>query len=448
MDLSQSYSHPSAGQSRESKAALEIFQAAVTAVHPVQLIPNYLSADDTGIRIINQFIEKAQFNQLIIIAVGKAASAMVQSAEQQLGSFITGGICITKYRHALPLQHLRTIESAHPVPDENSLLGAAEVSGLVENLTEQDIVLVLLSGGASSLLADVPDGCSLPDVQTTFDLLLKCGASIHEMNAVRKHLSHIKGGQLARLAQPSRVFTLLLSDVVGDDLGTIGSGPTVGDASTFDEVQAILYRYSIWDKVPFSVQQHIIKGLQQIIPETPKPGEDYFVPENTRIIGNNQLALQAAAAKAGQLGYHAVIEDDQLQADVTEFAKALIQQYGTYTGPKPACILFGGETTIKVSGKGKGGRNQHLVLAALQELMKQKPNISITVLSAGTDGTDGTTDAAGAVVCNMDPAFPETEIEQYLSDFDAFHFFSKHGGLITTGATQTNVMDIIVLLIN
>jgi glycerate 2-kinase len=432
----------------EAELAFEIFGAAISAVQPSKLIPQYLSADDTTIRIIQQRYERKEINRFIIIAAGKAAAAMAQAAEQQLGNVISDGICITKYDHALPLQHMRTIEAAHPVPDEMSLLAGAEVLKLVEHLKAKDIVLVLLSGGASSLLADVPDGCSLTDLQTTFDLLLKSGASIHEMNAVRKHLSKIKGGQLAKAVQPAKLFTLVLSDVVGDDAGTIGSGPTVADDTTFEEVHAVVNQHGIWKHIPSSVQQYIVKGIQHQIAETPKPAESYFQQENLQIIGNNQMALLAAAAKAEALGYKTVIANDNVQADAAHFAETIIHQYKNYNGAKPACILFGGETTVKVNGKGKGGRNQHLVLSALLALMKNKSLNKITILSAGTDGTDGTTNAAGAVADNYTRNFYEHEIEEHLKNFDAFHFFQRNGGLITTGATQTNVMDIMLLLIN
>lgn len=448
MNLFQQHITPSPSLTKEGEVALTIFHAAIAAVHPSKLMPQYLSATDTHIHILNQQIEKKQINQLIVIAAGKAASAMAQSAEAQLGNSITKGICITKYHHALPLNHIKTIEAAHPVPDENSLLAGHEVMSLVKNLNANDIVIVLLSGGASSLLADVPDGCTLIEVQLTFDLLLKSGASIHEMNAVRKHLSSIKGGQLAKLAHPAKVFTLLLSDVVGDDLSTIGSGPTVPDHSSFEEVQQILLKYEVWNQIPAAVQQHIQKGLNKETAETPKQDDDVFKQTASAIIGNNHLALQAAAAKATALGYHAIIESSNLQEDAASFAKRIIQQYSNYNEATPACILFGGETTVKVNGTGKGGRNQHLALAALHELVQQKKlQHRITLLSAGTDGTDGNTEVAGAVISSTDTV-DATVIQSHLQQFDSYHYFKQHGGQIHTGATQTNVMDIVILLID
>jgi glycerate 2-kinase len=427
--------------------AIQIFKAAVEAVQPPRLMQQHLYTDENCIHIAGHILSKSSISNLIVIAVGKAAAAMAQQAELQLGNIITDGICITKYEHGLPLQKIKLLETAHPVPDENSVKAGGAVLELITGLTKDDVVLVLISGGASSLMADVPEGCTITDVQTCFELLLKSGATIHEMNAVRKHLSKIKGGQLAKAAQPAKVFSLILSDVVGDDTDTIASGPTVPDLSTFNDVQEILLKYQLWHAIPAAIENHLTKGLQQQIAETPKPGELFFQNTFTQIIGSNRIALQAAAAKAKQLGYYTIIYKENVTEDAEQFARAFIQQFIYYTGTKPACILCGGETTVKVTGNGKGGRNQHLVLCALDELSKQKKlHHTITVLSGGTDGTDGPTDAAGAV--NDSNSLPDDLLlKKCLADCNAYHYFEQTGGLIKTGPTQTNVMDVMLLLI-
>jgi glycerate 2-kinase len=309
-------------------------------------------------------------------------------------------------------------------------------------------VLVLLSGGASSLLADVPGGCTLAEVQTVFDLLLKSGAKIQEMNTVRKHLSYIKGGQLAKIAQPAKVYTLVLSDVTGDDISTIASGPTVPDNTSFEDVYQILLRYHLWDRSPSSVKTFIERGIQKEIPDTPAEDAAFFKNTVTKIIGNNSLALEAAAAHAASLGYHPVIDNYSVQEEASVFARSIMEQCEKYKALKPVCIVSGGETTVQVHGAGKGGRNQHLALLTLHELLK-RPDVSyhVTALCAGTDGTDGNTEVAGAMVNAADTA-DIALLESCLSDFNSYHYFRQTKGHIYTGPTQTNVMDIMILLID
>jgi glycerate 2-kinase len=427
--------------------AIQIFEAAVEAVQPAHLMRRHLYADNTNVYIAGNAIARQKINQFIVIAAGKAAAAMAQQAEQQLANIITNGICIIKYEHALPLQKIKIMAAAHPVPDANSIKAGDAVLHLIKGLHKNDVVLVLISGGASALMADIPQGCTLQDVQTTFELLLKSGASIHEMNAVRKHLSKIKGGQLAKAAQPAKVFSLLLSDVVGDDTATIASGPTVPDYSTFYTVHQLLQQYQLWHSIPESIQQYLTKGLHKQIADTPKINETFFTNTFTQIIGSNRIALAAAAQKAAQLGYNTIIYKENVTGDTAQFARDLLQQCKDYNSALPACILAGGETTLQVTGTGKGGRNQHLVLCALDELSKHPPGKNnITILSAGTDGTDGPTDAAGAVAgaAMLQAGIP---VKNYVENFDAWHYFEQTGGLIKTGPTQTNVMDVMMVLI-
>jgi glycerate 2-kinase len=430
--------------------AIAIFNAAVEAVQPANLIRQRLQVLKDCLIICDQKIEWTSFDKLIVIAVGKAAAAMARETEQQLAGFITAGICITKYEHRLPLEKLELIEAGHPIPDENSIMAGEKLLQLMRGLSNRDLVLVLISGGASSLLADLPDNCSLVDLQVTVDLLLKSGASIHEMNAVRKHLSQLKGGQLAKRAQPARVFSLVLSDVVGDDLDTIASGLTVPDSSTFEEVWRVLRKYGLADLIPVNIKIHIEKGLNRLLPETPKSSEICFSNTFTQIIGSNAMALKAAREKALSLGYHTLVYKENAAGNTDKLARELMQYVLHYNDVFPVCLLLGGETTLKIAGTGKGGRNQHFVLCALDEWSAmpdpkfQKP---ITILSAGTDGTDGPTNAAGAIGDAGMIKNAASAIKTHLEKFDAYHFFEQRGGLIVTGPTQTNVMDIMMVLI-
>jgi len=436
------------------KQAQEIFYAAIHAVQPKVLLPDHIYVHEEMLHIAGQEINISSVNNFIVIAAGKAAPAMAKEAQKQLGNLITRGICITKYEHAVPLSKFQTVEAAHPVPDNNSILAGELVLKALQQLSVNDIVLILLSGGASSLLADIPEGCILEDLQQLSNLLVNSGASIDQINIVRKHVSSIKGGQLAKAAYPAKLFTLIISDVPGDDPGSIASGPTVPDRSTFEDTYRVLVKYNIWMQVNESVKQYIQKGLHAEIEETPKPGSLFFKNTFSEIIGNNKLALEAAKISASQAGYHVVILNNDLCGDTEQEARQFVQYLLDYDGNLPACIIMGGETTLKVTGHGKGGRNQHFALCALHELLKKnktKYDRNITVLAAGTDGTDGPTDAAGAVIDTemiKVGIINKDELNKHLADFDAYRFFDKAGGLIITGPTQTNVMDMVIGLIN
>ncbi|MCW3467956.1 glycerate kinase type-2 family protein [Chitinophaga nivalis] len=429
-----------------------IFEYAVAAVHPAALIRNNVSVwqehHQPVIRISGDDYRVAPDATIWITGAGKAAAAMAQELEQLLlPHFPLQGCIVTKYGHALPLQQLTLLEAGHPVPDNNSVEATTQLLALTQQVRPQDLVFFLLSGGASSLLADVPPGCRLTDVQQLFSLLLHSGADIREMNTVRKHISGIKGGRLAQALLPATVCTLILSDVVGDDLSVIGSGPTVPDPTTFADTLAILRKYHLTEKIPPALLQHIENGVAGKIADTPKPGSTGFGHVHNYLTGTNRIALEAAAGKAQELGYHPQLLAADTTGEVHTTAQYLVQQALQYPGPLPACLLMGGETTVTVTGSGKGGRNQQLALAAGIALADHP---HITLLSGGTDGTDGPTDAAGAIVhaqtiknalkLQLDP-------NSFLHSNDAWHFFSKAGGLLVTGPTQTNVMDLMIVLI-
>ncbi|MTI38878.1 glycerate kinase type-2 family protein [Fulvivirga lutimaris] len=427
--------------------ALQIFQAAVKAVQPSYLLPQHIKLEEQQLTILGDEITLKETNNLYVIGAGKAAAAMAVETEKILGTHIKDGIVTTKYHHSLPTNHIKIIESAHPVPDDNCDLAVRETINLLRNTTENDVIICLISGGASSLWCDVPSGLIMPDLQQTFDLLLKSGAEIQEMNTVRKHLSQIKGGQLLRHTK-SKVYSLIISDVVGDDISAIASGPTVPDPSTFADAKAILSKYRLIDKVPEGIINHIGKGIDGEISETLKADDSLFNNSKSKIIGNNQVALDAAKAMAKDLGYYVEENCELITGDAVEEAAKLMEKAKNYNSAKPACLLQGGETTVMITGQGKGGRNQHFALSALKQF--SEATIHITILSGGTDGTDGPTDATGAVVeiSSLQKAEDQKlDINKYHRNQDAYNFFKQTDDLIITGPTQTNVMDVMFALI-
>jgi hydroxypyruvate reductase/glycerate 2-kinase len=388
---------------------------------------------------------------IYVIGAGKASAMMGAEVEKILSGRITEGHIVVKYGHSCNLKYIDVTEAGHPIPDTNGLRATREILKIAETASWNDLVICLLSGGGSALLPDVPDGCSLEDMIKVNDLLLNCGACISEINAVRKHLSVVKGGQLARVVYPATLVNLILSDVPGDALDVIASGPTVPDPTTYLQALTVLSAFGLSRTVPRGILTFLKEGAAGKKPETPKPDDPVFDKTYNILVGTNRKALEAAKNKALEFNINAVIIDDQLQGDTLTVADYLVQTSIRFKNDtnevKPVCLLFGGETTVKMTGKGAGGRNQHLsLLSAL--LLRNNPGI--TILAAGTDGNDGPTDAAGAVVDsdtvpvaiskNIDP-------EKHILDFNSYHFFKKAGGHIITGPTMTNVMDIIVVIV-
>lgn len=428
--------------------ALQIFQSAVKAVQPSYLLPQHIKLEEQQLTILGDEINLKETNNLYVIGAGKAAAAMAVETEKILGNHVAGGVVTTKYHHTLPTDHIKIIESAHPVPDDNCDLAVKQTIDLLNKTTEQDIVVCLISGGASSLWCDTPSGLTMADLQQTFDLLLKSGAEIQEMNTVRKHLSQIKGGQLLRHTK-AKVYSLIISDVVGDDISAIASGPTVPDPSTFADAKNILTKYKLLEQVPDSILNHIEMGLTHTIDETLKPGDPLFSSAKSIIIGNNQVAQEAAKATAEKLGYQVELNPDLIVGDAVKEADKLFKRAISSKSDKPTCLLQGGETTVMITGNGKGGRNQHFALSALRHFTSDHKNI--TFLSGGTDGTDGPTDATGAVVDSntlLKTKELQLDIEHYHKNQDAYNFFKQTDDLIITGPTQTNVMDIMFALIH
>ena len=427
------------------KDAIEIFKAAVEAVQPEKLIPRHVSLTADSITIGDTSFLRSETGKVIVIGAGKASAAMALAIEKILLPVIDSGLIVTKYEHSLPLSKIQCIEAGHPVPDQNGIEATTRIKLMVSHLDEKDLVIFLASGGASALLADVPVGISLADIRFLAQLLLSSGANIEEINTVRKHLSFIKGGQLSKTVSPAKLISLILSDVNGDDLSVIASGPTVGDHSSFSEALSIIHRYDLRHKIPDSIIHWLNDGADGKNAETPYPGDPLFKNTVNLLIGTNSVSLRAAELSAVSKGYHVVVVNNKLEGEAEQQAVKFVEACQLYDGPVPACLLMGGETTVTIKGIGMGGRNQHFVLAALCEMQKGGRE-DLVILSGGTDGTDGPTDAAGAVTDGG--SLDYTDAPEYLVNNDAYHFFEKNGGLIKTGPTQTNVMDIVVGLIS
>ena len=377
---------------------------------------------------------------------------MAAAIEDILGENITSGIINVKYGHTANLNFIRLIEAGHPVPDKNGMHGADKILKLADSAKEDDLVLCLISGGGSALLVLPAEGITLKDKQDTIKILLSCGATIHEINTIRKHISKIKGGKLARAAYPADMISLILSDVVGDDLDVIASGPSVPDPSTFEESIKIFKKYKITKTIPKAVVSHIRKGASGKFPETPKETDKIFKNTYNLIIAGNMEAINAARQESNKMGYKTLVLSSMIEGETRDVAKVhtAIAKEILKTGnpiPLPACILSGGETTVNITGSGLGGRNQEFVLAAAIDIAERK---NIVVLSGGTDGGDGPTDAAGAIADTN--TFKRAESmglnpSRYLFNNDSYNFFKKLGDLLITGPTNTNVMDLRIMLI-
>jgi glycerate-2-kinase len=378
-----------------------------------------------------------QFDRVFLVAIGKAAVGMSAAVEKVLGKKLTSGIALTKYGHTdRKLRVTKIREAAHPVPDAAGLQASEEIEALLRTLNARDLLIAAISGGSSALLSAPAAGITLADKQLTTDLLLKAGADIFELNSVRKHLSRLKGGQMAALAYPAAVVGLLFSDVIGDPIDVIGSGPTAPDHSTFRDARDVLAKYKLTRIVPVSVRRRLESSSE----ETPKPDNALFKNVRNVVTAGNRQALSAAAAKARTLGYRPLILSSSIQGEAREVAR--VHASILRDAPAQSCILSGGETTVTVKGKGRGGRNQEFALALALDIVGV-PNVA--ALCAGTDGTDGPTDAAGAFVTG-ETITNVSEARQHLAANNSYEFFNPLNALVRTGPTGTNVMDINILL--
>lgn len=430
----------------------EIFHHALRAVDPVEAVKRHLKLGREGLAVNGKVYSLRDYSRISVTGGGKAGASMASAVEEILGDRITQGVINVKYGHLTELKRVKLNEVGHPIPDQRGVSGAEEIGELLEQLGKDDLVICLISGGGSALLPSPAEGISLEDKQKMTNLLLECGANINEINAIRKHISKLKGGGLARLAYPSTVISLILSDVVGDPLDVIGSGPTVPDNSTFGECMAILRKYNLSEKVPESIKARFQRGIKGEIEETPKAGNPIFEKTYNVIIGSNIIAVKAAEQRARELGYQPLILSTFIEGETREAAKvhaAIAKEIVKTNHPigPPACVISGGETTVTIRGKGLGGRNQEFVLASALDIQGLK---DVVVLSGGTDGTDGPTDAAGAIA-DVDTVRRAHELglepAAYLEHNDSYHFFEKLGDLLVTGPTNTNVMDLRLILV-
>jgi hydroxypyruvate reductase len=432
--------------------AREIFDAGLSAADPYLAIKRHVRVDKHRLSVADATYDLDDYDRAFIVGAGKASARMAHALEELLGARAAAGVINVKYGYAVPLRVAAVHESGHPVPDDAGERGAREIIDLAQMAGERDLIFCLISGGGSALLPCPADGITLGDKQQTTRALLDCGATIQEINAIRKHISKVKGGRLARLAFPATVIALILSDVIGDSLDSIASGPTVPDSTTFADCIRIVRRYGIEERIPPPVLQLLRRGARGEVEETPKTGEPVFQRVQNLIVGSNRLALAAAQRKAEELGYKSLLLSSLIAGEtrIVAAVHCAIANEIAATGnpiPRPACVISGGETTVTIRGSGLGGRNQEFVLAAGNEIAGLE---NAVVLSGGTDGSDGPTDAAGALADGETLARAKAlglDANAFLDNNDSYHFFQSLGDLLITGPTFTNVMDLRIILV-
>lgn len=448
------------------QTARDIFREAVRAADPYLGIKRFVRREGDDVVIGGVRYTAALFPKVIVVGGGKASARMAEALEDVLGDRISGGWINTKYGHntpnyamhnlgtplSRPLERMTVHECGHPVPDENGIRGTSRIIELVKSADTGTLVICLLSGGGSALMPAPGEGITLAEKQKVTRLLLAAGASIEEINAVRKHLSLLKGGGMARLAAPARLHVLILSDVIGDRLDTIASGPAAADPTTFGYCLDIAARYGILDELPSTVRDRLERGVRGEAPETAKAGEPFLDAARNTLIGNNRMSVDAARRAAERMGYHALVLSTVIEGEAREIgtffgAMASEIHHSGNPIPIPACVIGGGETTVTLRGSGKGGRNQEMALKCASCIAGLPETV---FLSGGTDGTDGPTDAAGGVVDGETmQAGKEKNLEMraFLAENDSYRYLERVGGLLMTGPTGTNVMDIHILLV-
>jgi hydroxypyruvate reductase len=437
--------------------AEEIFKGSLEAVDPYLAVKRFVRVEGNSLILgpkgrVQVELDLEKYDRISIVGGGKATAPMAGAMEDLLGDRIHKGMINVKYGFTQELARTEIIEADHPLPDNSGVQGTKKILDFLQEAEEKDLIFSLISGGGSALLPQPAGKITLSEKQELTRSLLKCGASIDEINAVRKHISFSKGGQMARIAHPATTINLMLSDVVGDRMDVIASGPFVPDTSTYKDVWGIIRKYDLED-IPPAVRDHLTAGAEGLIPETPKEDDPVFEKVFNFIVGSNIHALEAAEKKAENLGYRTLILSSMVEGETKEVARvhAAVAKEILKTGrpvSPPACVISGGETTVSIHGDGLGGRNQEFCLSAARDLVELPPRV--VILSGGTDGNDGPTDAAGAVVDpltirrGLDMGLDATE---YLDNNDAYHFFEKTKDLLMTGPTNTNVMDVRLVLV-
>jgi glycerate 2-kinase len=429
-----------------------IFEAGIVAVDPVEALQRHLARSHDALHVADRRYELSTYRHIYVVGTGKASARMARGLEAILGESIDGGVVVVKYGYSTPTRRVDIVEAGHPVPDAAGIEGTKQIIDILRKAGNDDLVFFLVSGGGSALLPCPADGLTLEDKQRTTQVLLDCGATIHEINSIRKHISKVKGGHLARLAYPATVVGLILSDVIGDRLEGIASGPTVPDTSTFSDCLKIIERYQLQGKIPPVVRAFLEHGARGGIAETPTAGDPVFDKVQNVLVGSNRLALQAAKQKADALGYNSLLLSSSVEGETHTVAAvhAAIAKEIVATGSpvrRPACVISGGETTVTIRGAGLGGRNQEFALAAALHIEGLE---DVVILSGATDGTDGPTDAAGGTVDSgtlRRATANGLDASDYLRRNDSYHFLQSTGDLLITGPTYTNVMDLHVMLI-
>jgi len=439
------------GNLPQRKTILRIMQAALQAVDPYEAVRAHLHRSANGVRL-GATDYPLRRGKVMVIGAGKAGGPMSLAVEEIVGDKIDDGAVIVKHGHTSPTERIKLYEAGHPLPDKAGVRATAEILRITSNLAPHDLVICLLSGGASALMVQPAEGVTLTDLQHTTDLLLRSGANIQEINTLRKHLSQVKGGRLARHVAPARIVSLVLSDVVGSPLDVIASGPTVPDPTTFAQALDTLQRYGLTSRVPRPVQAHLKRGLQGAVPETPKPGDPLFDRTRSIVVASNEVAARAARVQAQFEGFNVLLLSTFVEGEAREVAKVLaaMAREVRHSGqpiPAPACLIAGGETTVTIRGTGTGGRNQELALAAAIEIAGME---GVYIAALATDGTDGPTDTAGALVDGTTLSRGTAQgldARSYLANNDSYRYFATLGDHIVTGPTRTNVNDLMLVLV-
>ena len=428
--------------------AWQIMRAALAAVDPARAVRNALRREGDTLHVAGRRYDLRRYRRVFVVGAGKASGPMAQALEEVLGDRITAGLVNVKYGYTAPTARVRLREAGHPLPDRNGLEGTRAIVELLEGAGADDLVLCVVSGGGSALMMLPEEPITLDDYQALTEALLRSGATINQINTVRKHIERVKGGRLAQVAAPAEVATLILSDVVGNPLDFIASGPTVPDTTTFADALGVLGEYDLLEVVPRSVVEWLRRGDRGDVPETPKPGDPLFERVATVVIGSNDIAAEAALAEARRLGFQALLLTTYLEGEAREMGKlaaALAKELVLRGRPlaPPACLILGGETTVTVRGHGRGGRNQEIALAAGIAMAGLERAL---VVALATDGSDGPTDAAGGFADGRTLGRAERkglDARAVLANNDAYTLLREVGDLLVTGPTNTNVNDLL-----
>ena len=439
-------------EKRARQLALKSLETALNAVDPRQIIKTKVRLTDSTLRVDSHSLDLRKFKSIYVIGGGKASGSMAEALEEVLDGHITKGLVNVLHGTKNKTRTIKLHGASHPVPDQAGVEGTRRMLEMAEEAEKDDLIICLISGGGSSLMPLPKGNISLLDKRAITDALLKSGATINEINTVRKHISDFKGGWLAKKAYPATILNLILSDVMGDPLDFIASGPTVPDSTTFADTAKVLKKYDLWNKAPPSIRKVLFDGEKGRVAETPKAGDKAFKKVHNVVIGNNRSASQEVCSCLRSEGLNTLLLTSTLEGEARHVGTVLasiVSEVRISGNPvhTPAGIVAGGETTVTVTGKGKGGRNQEI---ALSSALKLRGATGAIVASLTTDGVDGPTDAAGAIVdgktleraqkMGLDPS-------RYLTDNDSYHFFSELGDLVFTGPTGTNVNDVSVMVI-